>query len=355
MRFFILVSVLFFLNTSWASPTKVAGGGFVVKCKIEKGDTFDYEYTTYDIWEQSSLFKNVNYGLVGEDWKEKVEFAISRIEKFEPYLGGIIKKSFLTLIENFDELVVPRISIPDFKDYREVIGFNNCEKIPAAMQLKSPLYGQYRFYFSEEIWKNLDSFNRATLVLHEILYKSFIATKNEKFSDFVRYYNFIISSTLMNSITQREYFRYRFARQKSVIEKIKEALDSIKYLLMTEVHAGFHHRVLKTLNLIPIALATPEIDPYGPTMSRSPNGFKFDVLDEIIKLEHKNSHNIMLYLYGTEGLIKQVSEIKSIKRALKNQGMTLTMEEAGKIFYDLHKFVDGTWERFLKSLFGKVE
>jgi hypothetical protein len=64
----------------------------------------------------------------------------------------------------------------------------------------------------------------------------------------------------------------------------------------------------------------------------------------------------MLYLYGTEGLIKQVSEIKSIKRALKNQGMTLsTMGEVEKIFYDLHKFVDGTWERFLKSLFGKVE
>ena len=351
----LIMSLLFFFN-AFGSPTKVAGGGFVVKCKKPSFDP-GFEYTTYDIWEQSSLFKKVPYGLKGETWQEKVNFAISRISKFEPYLASIINQSFQSLLESFEYLVVPRIMIPDFQDYREVIGFENCEKIPAAMQLKSPLYGQYRFYFSEEVWNNLDSFNRATLVLHEILYKSFIATKNEKYSDFVRYYNFIISSDLMESMTEVEYFKYRFARQYSVIAKVKETLNSIMYLLMTEVNAGFYERFPRTINLLPIALVTPEIDPYGATIALGPNGFDLLTLSQIIRTEHKSTHNIMLYMYGPYGVIEGLENLRSIKLirsgAYKNEDLTIGFVKG--LFGEVHKFVDQSWERFLKSLFPKKE
>lgn len=293
------IIILFFLiygrEISAYAPTQVGGGGYVIKCT---DDLENHQWYTYDIWEQSNLFKNVNQGLEGDTWDKKVSFALVRIKRFEPFWGNELLNSFRELKNDFSSALIPRIIIPDFKDYNDIFGVPGCTKIPAAMQLRRPLLGQRKFYFSKNVWARLSEYHKATLVLHELLYQSFISYQKVDVSDFVRYFNFVISSDLMEDINLEEYFNYKFSREKLVINTIKKSvrrtfkiiywyLDENKdFRKREELEANATFNPDKLIKYLPVFLVNANIH--------------FDVFEMTGDIDYRVNTSMLLNMYPKE-------------------------------------------------------
>ena len=334
-------------------PTDVGGGGFVIKCTDELGDD---HYRTFDVWEQSKMLQVDSFGLKGRDWKEKVQFALDRLKRVDPPFAYAISVVIKDLEENMERYLVKNLTFPDIKDYTDIVISKSCVKMPAAFQIKVPFNGQKKFYFSSEVWGKLDEFNKASLVLHEAIYKVLIDFEGALNSDFVRYFNFFISSDLMESVSREEYFEYRYSRQLNLIKTAKIKLHSLKMVASHIFSKNQNTKktreiVSRLFSWIPIMIMVPNFQVRGLLNIDTIDPLDLDYITSVLQDEKMSFDvlmNAVLFRNHVSGVLEDILSMVEMKEILESPN--LTIENINNLFNNLDNYLDKEWQLFLETV-----
>ena len=354
IRRIIFAIILFCSFSAYASlPTDVGGGGFVIKCTDELGDD---HYRTFDVWEQSKMLQVDSYGLKGKNWKEKVHFALNRLKRVDYPFAYAISAVTKDLEENMERYLVKNLTFPDIKDYTDIVISKSCVKMPAAFQIKAPFYGQNKFYFSSEVWGKLDEFNKASLVLHEAIYKVLIDFEGALNSDFVRYLNFFISSDLMDTVSKKEYVEYRYSRQLSLIKTAKKRLRSLEMLVSYMFSKNQNTQktreiVSRLLSWVPIMIMVPNFQVRGLLNIDTIDPLDLDYITSVLQDEKMSFDVLMnpiLFRNSVSGVLDDILNMDGMNEILEPSN--LTIEKINNLFNDLDKYLGKEWHLFLETV-----
>lgn len=200
-------------NESFAGP-EVGNGGDAIVCRGPKGEILSVEF--FDLYEARTLRK------IKPSWKDetasveaKVLTALERIGTFSPkrsetyfsYFG-----SFLT-----DTRFLRGVRLEDIADSEHIFVPADCAIEQAAIQAKIRFEEDPRYVINEDLWQMMDTDSRASLILHEIIYREAILA-GHKNSISVRYYNSLILSDRISQMSEIQY--------KQVMERIQLPEDA---------------------------------------------------------------------------------------------------------------------------------
>ena len=183
MKFLILLLSVFTLVPGWAGGVN-SGGGYVVACK-------ENDKTTYRMWdfvEAEMKTNKLDYlpAIQGADEYELAMAAINRISGFSPDLAAEWQQTIKDF-KTFDVKFINNAKIKDIDDADSLFtDIENCELLQVAVQVKKPAGNEFRLYIDETIWKAMDVYTRAGLLVHEAIYKTAMAQGHTKSTDFRR-------------------------------------------------------------------------------------------------------------------------------------------------------------------------
>ncbi len=177
-------------------PTLLGGseshGGDVVVCKKRNDqgfkaaffrDYFDARYSPDTI----ATFQFHQYS--STSGVSPIELALEIIKKIR-YVDPDRYQSFETGVLNFErEAFIGRVIMPEITHDQtpliiddSVTNLQSCEIRQVAYQLKEPdsFIGERRYYIKSKYWNRLDIRNKATLILHEVVYREAIRIGHKK-------------------------------------------------------------------------------------------------------------------------------------------------------------------------------
>ena len=204
----VLVLVLFLSNVVHASTGSETGnGGDAIACYTDASRSKITSVRMFDYWEQEQVlnYGHVDLGSSQLSIQDKIEIATKRISKFDPLLGGEIKKMALNLANNIQSYLVTNYVLPEIDDAhpRAVPTEPNCYIEQYAVQYKDLTTGQRRFSIADKFYSHANTSNddRAGIILHEAIYRYAIRIDPSlSSSDDVRYFNYVAGASLLDTL-----------------------------------------------------------------------------------------------------------------------------------------------------------
>lgn len=177
-------------------------GGNAIVCENQNG-TIDL----LDHYEGAiTMGSELDMGDPSSDYMAQVNYVLDRLSTLDP----VAAERFRGYARTFEEemALVSQTQLKAIDDSNEHLNpMPGCAKVQFAVQLIGVKAYQKRYYINQDLWLKADSRAKAGLVLHELIYRDAATFYGHKNSDGARYYNYIISSKLMNSIGDRGYER----------------------------------------------------------------------------------------------------------------------------------------------------
>lgn len=177
---------------------QVGNGGDAIVCPGKQNKLLDF-YEAELRWKLK-----VDLGSSSLTVMEKVQLAIGRLEKHDPYRFAELKK----LASTFEKEAAfwEDIELVDVPDSNHIGISADCQLKQLAIQ-KAPNFLHDSYYIiNQDIYKNLSNDHQAGLILHELIYRTFIPYGVQE-STLVRYFNAIISSNELSKISQLDYLK----------------------------------------------------------------------------------------------------------------------------------------------------
>lgn len=128
---------------------------------------------------------------------------LNRIAIHDPERAKLYAHAANQLLAN---LKFVRVPLKDIWDTGE-LPVRVCDTFQTAVQVETKTIHDKRFLIRQSHWDRMDNFNRAGLILHEIIYSDALMY-GQKNSYFVRYFNSLIASNLFEKISTADYLRY---------------------------------------------------------------------------------------------------------------------------------------------------
>lgn len=204
-----LVLVAFFclsannLNAGEVSGTRDGGGGGARVCTVSG----KLQVTLYDYYENSE--KNgpaFDLGPANLTYIEKVNYVLDRLKKFDPVAAARYQERANKFIE--ESAFVDESIIKDVQDGAEIIEpIGQCKRMLWARQIIEPGAFEARYLIDKNLWIHADENQRAGLILHEIILTDAYSFYKHTNSKSTRYYNSVISSVAMRSLTDKDYYQ----------------------------------------------------------------------------------------------------------------------------------------------------
>lgn len=174
-------------------------GGDVIECPTASGGK---TYELADYYEARTRRTNkvsIELGPRELNYQEKVNYALNRMAQVAPHRAKLYQVWFSTFLQETE--FVSGEELVDIPDSSLLSIPKNCKIRQAAVQLadKDILFGLTRYTINGDIWEQLDSTQKAGLVLHELIYREAIGAGHGS-SLRVRYLNSLISSAELNRI-----------------------------------------------------------------------------------------------------------------------------------------------------------
>lgn len=195
MRLFILsLGWIALLSPAYANDV-VGNGGDVVNCPNS--------VTMLDLYEGESIRKIIpDVSLTGVDEKVTVENALNRMRAFDPVRADVYQQ----LANEFWQEVsfVPNASLVDIPDSQHVAVPHGCKIEQVAIQIKPKFPEDPRYIVDKSLWDRMPTLDRASLILHEIIYREALELK-QKNSKRARYFNSILSSVGLPTFSGASY------------------------------------------------------------------------------------------------------------------------------------------------------
>jgi len=174
-KHFLLFTAILFMSLSSFAGDEICNGGDVVVCPNQP-------IQVLDIIERSALYGLSNHPLEGGMRRTRsyhVSYAIGEILRPLQTLNPDIYKCLSSYLENeqfWSELrFVSLAEFGDVKDEKAYVIPKGCEKKQAAMQFRTikPYLGS-RYLINNDLWLQMDDFQRAALLLHETILRNYI-------------------------------------------------------------------------------------------------------------------------------------------------------------------------------------
>ena len=185
MKFVLMfVSAMAIGATASTKPRdRVGNGGDVLVCDVEGQKT----YEMLDTYQARVDFKLSVSPYPDSPYKDIVIGILRRLKYQQPRLARQYLDIFMKFESEADFL--PGITLVDVPDTGAQVIPSNCHVEQIAVQRASDeiLPGQKRYVISKDLWDHLDEFNKAVLVLHEIVYNRSLGLLCAPPSVFVRY------------------------------------------------------------------------------------------------------------------------------------------------------------------------
>ncbi len=242
MKTLLFLTLTFSLSTAFSLGQDRGNGGDALVCYTNATRSQITSVKMFDYWEQEQVLKYgpVTLGAPQVTIQEKIEVATKRLSKFDPYLGGQIRQMALNLANNIQNYLVTSYELPEIDDAnpRAIPTQPNCYIEQFAVQYKDLVTGQRRFSIADKFYNHpsADNDTRVGIILHEALYRYAIHLNPAlSTSDDVRYLNYIIGSTLLDSLTLQDIEQFHGILLKS---KIAQAACTQKFGLFLKLEPG---------------------------------------------------------------------------------------------------------------------
>lgn len=197
----LLLSILF-AHSAWASDI-IGNGGDVVNCSTS--------VEMLDLYEGRTLRGlNFDQSLLGVDEASTVQNILNRLETIDPMRATLYRNwanSFMS-----EARLVPNADLTDIPDSQHLAVPSGCKIEQVVIQKEPEFTEDPRFIISEKLWNQMDTTSRASLILHELVYREALSLNHEN-SIASRYLNSLITSVRFASLSKIDYF--------SALEKAK--------------------------------------------------------------------------------------------------------------------------------------
>lgn len=219
MKNILVVFMLLIAGPSFAS--RVGNGGDGVYCEKEGRVSVEL----LDFFE--GRLRGWPPVLIGETVEEKIELFIQKVEKFDLYLGIVLREGFDHYLQNRRFTDNELVDIPDSEHVQLPKG---CQIRQAAI-FRMPhelIPGEPVYLVNQDLWDLMDKNSKAGLVLHEILYRYARITHHQD-SVVARLVLTALASNLTE--TQGPWAFYQMVRGDKIgwyfrIKLVHEAVDS---------------------------------------------------------------------------------------------------------------------------------
>lgn len=183
------------------------GGGSVTVCYDSKKQIKSVE--TYDIYEAKRRYRiNPDYG-TAKTTEEALSLALSRLYKLDPITAQEITEEvnrFSTDAEILDDANPPMAD--DLKPIIIPGEDTGCKIVSAILQKRIQFDEEKQYYINGKIWKAMDPIQRASMILHEVLWQR-VRTSEYPYglgdSTGIRYVNARLWSNTTDNIKLEEY------------------------------------------------------------------------------------------------------------------------------------------------------
>lgn len=203
MKTKILLTVLFtFLSSQvWAIGDEKENGGDVITC----GDGSS-GYELLDLYEAKVLHHlppvPAKSATLGEIFEERMK-SLEGIDGTRAALYRDYMKSFTT-----EARFVPESDFTDIPDEGFKAAPAGCTLRQIVVQYDIPTPDGIRYMVNQDLWSHLNEENRAGLLIHEFMYREGRQPQNNfRTSSGVRYFNALVHSAKMPSITMQDYIQ----------------------------------------------------------------------------------------------------------------------------------------------------
>jgi hypothetical protein len=194
---YFLCGVTLFAAFSTLFASRVGNGGFGVDC--------DGGWETLDYHEGKIRYGSKLGGLSldGDTPFDIAKAVFQRLERVDPKRSASFLDQLAIYKANLQYLAANE-PLPIADDIGDAVIRENCEKeqIAAAVLQSDP--DENRFFIKKEKYDMMNLLQRAGLIVHEIVYYDALL-RGHKFSEKSRYYVYLISSKIMESITKKAY------------------------------------------------------------------------------------------------------------------------------------------------------
>ena len=201
MKILLSLVLSLFASFAWAGD-EIYNGGDVLECPGPMGPN----RVVLDVFEAQEV-----YGLrvrlpQSLDYVGQAREMIERFTQHSPRRARLYSQWLETFMSEVQ--FVDNIDFKNVADEGLVVGLpKGCELKQAAVQVKNPPYpfGR-RYYIDRPLWDSLDSFNKAALITHEIIYREVIEQDfPRKDSVRVRYVNAVMMSEQVLEMQLRDF------------------------------------------------------------------------------------------------------------------------------------------------------
>jgi len=196
MRTMVLVLLLMISVCSY-SGNEVGNGGDAVVCT--------HKTTTLDYTENEILQRYHLLAMTERDpyiIAENLFVALGKVDK-------PLSLQYLVSLKQFRERVRyhKNIALRDVLDSVEIAIPTGCEIKQAAIKVKDPLSDEVQFHVDDKIWNDMDTVNKASLIIHEIIYDHF-SNLGEKNSVKARIFNSYLTSSEFQAADKDAYIKF---------------------------------------------------------------------------------------------------------------------------------------------------
>ena len=168
MKPLLIVMMLLVAGNIFAGD-KLGNGGDAVVCRNSTGQIISSELLDY--YEAREIRKiNIDTGPANDSVDTKLNLVLSQLKRFDVPRAEQYKK-YLDLFAMESKIL--DADLVDIPDSEHVSVPKNCRIEQAAIFKEPIIEGDPKYFISKEIWDALDATNRAGLILHEVIYRTF--------------------------------------------------------------------------------------------------------------------------------------------------------------------------------------
>jgi len=195
------------------------GGGKSVVCRNQSGAIESAD--TLDLFESNQL-RGVEFDktMLGSDEWTTVQNVLNRLESWDKFRAHFYKLQLASFPKEVRFIAGAKLVPVD--DANNVIIPIGCALEQAAIQRAPEFSGDARYLIDKSIWTALSVGGRASLLLHEIVYRE-ARTTGQQNSVKARYFNSMMTSTAVRELSKEDYQEIRAAAQlrSGIYAKIK--------------------------------------------------------------------------------------------------------------------------------------
>ena len=235
------------------------GGGLSVVCRDSNGKPQSAQ--TLDLFEGEQL-RGMPFDskLLGQDEWSIARNIIKRIRQWDP----VRAESYSRRLDTFtkEARFLPNSTPRPVDDAHSLILPIGCNLEQAALQREPEFPEDPRYIFDKSIWDVMNLANRASLVIHEIVYREardLFQTNSKK----ARYYNSMLSSTATAELSKERYETICSAVYFRI--QVMAQSESVKVFFLN--YAGWIDQKCDTFGLKDAVLSDEELEEIRPVLN----------------------------------------------------------------------------------------